>query len=463
MTTQQSTSSLAPAGGSGEKDAALVYVFILAVVALLVSVTAIGFGLRADDESGGEVSAGGSTATPEASLSELKISPGTLTGEVGGTIRVTNDGGAPHNLAIEGTDLRTPMLDAGGGAELALTGLEPGTYVAFCEVPGHREAGMEAELTVTEAGEGGSEGTGAAGEHAAHGGGEDMTAEEMDELMAQPVEKFPAATKGTGAQELAPKVLADGTKEFALTVDEVKWEVEPGKFVDAMAYNGQVPGPTVRVEPGDKVRFVVTNEMEESTAVHFHGVEIPNALDGVPDITQPPIKPGATYVYEWTTQRTPAVGMYHSHHNAQVQVPNGLFAAFLIGRVPTAGPAPTSEHVMVLNDAGTIGFSLNGKSFPATAPYAAKVGDRLLFHYMNEGVMAHPMHLHGMPQLVVAKDGFPLEQPYLADTVNVAPGERYTVLVEVTVPGVWAWHCHILPHAERSTGMFGMVTALIAE
>ena len=456
MTTHQTT---------GERDVAIVYVFILAVVALLVSVTAIGFGLRADDESsgGGEVSAGAGGATAEARLTELEIAPEKLSGAAGGTIRVTNDGASPHNLAIEGTDLRTPMLDAGGAAELALTGLEPGTFVAFCEVPGHREAGMEAELTVTEASAGGDGSAGEGGEHAAHGGDENMTAEEMDELMAEPTKKFPAKTKGTGAQELAPKVLPDGTKEFALTVDELEWEVEPGKFVDAMAYNGQVPGPTVRVDPGDKVRFVVTNEMEESTAVHFHGVDIPNALDGVPDITQPPIKPGATYVYEWTTQNTPAVGMYHSHHNAQVQVPNGLFAAFLIGRVPTAGPPPTAEHVMVLNDAGTIGFSLNGKSFPATAPYVAKVGDRFLLHYMNEGVMAHPMHLHGMPQLVVAKDGFPLASPYLADTVNVAPGERYTVLVEVKVPGVWAFHCHILPHAERSTGMFGMVTALIAE
>src|SRR5687768_1790436 len=131
---------------TGERDVALVYVFILAVVALLVSVTAIGFGLRAADESspgGGEVSAGSGTSTAEASLTELAIAPETLSGPVGGSIRVTNDGASPHNLAVEGTDLRTPMLDAGGAAELALTGLEPGTFVAFCEVPGHREAGME--------------------------------------------------------------------------------------------------------------------------------------------------------------------------------------------------------------------------------------------------------------------------------------------------------------------------------
>jgi FtsP/CotA-like multicopper oxidase with cupredoxin domain len=156
--------------------------------------------------------------------------------------------------------------------------------------------------------------------------------------------------------------------------------------------------------------------------------------------------------------------MYHSHHNAAHQVPNGLAGAFLVGRMPVpAGPPVTQELPMMLNDAGTIGFSLNGKSFPATAPIAARLGDRIMLHYLNEGLTAHPMHLHGMTQLVVAKDGAPLPQPYFADTVNVAPGERYTVVVDVNEPGVWAWHCHILTHAERDDGMFGMVTAFVVE
>ena len=116
---------------------------------------------------------------------------------------------------------------------------------------------------------------------------------------------------------------------------------------------------------------------------------------------------------------------------------------------------------MMLNDTGTIGFSLNGKSFPATAPYTATLGEWIEVHYMNEGVSAHPMHLHGLPQLVIAKDGYALAQPYTADTVMVGPGERFTVLVQATAPGTWAWHCHILPHAEREDGMFGMVTALV--
>ena len=116
---------------------------------------------------------------------------------------------------------------------------------------------------------------------------------------------------------------------------------------------------------------------------------------------------------------------------------------------------------MMLNDSGTIGFSINGKSFPATAPIVAKRGDWVEVHYMNEGQMIHPMHLHGMAQIVIAKDGYPLPQPYNADVVDVAPGERFTVLVHADNPGTWVWHCHILNHAEREDGMFGMVTALV--
>ena len=116
---------------------------------------------------------------------------------------------------------------------------------------------------------------------------------------------------------------------------------------------------------------------------------------------------------------------------------------------------------MVLNDAGTIGLSLNGKSFPATAPIVANQGDWILVHYLNEGLLSHPMHQHQFPQLVVAKDGIPLDEPYWVDTINVAPGERYTVIAELADPGTWVWHCHILNHVEREEGMFGMVTALV--
>jgi FtsP/CotA-like multicopper oxidase with cupredoxin domain len=118
---------------------------------------------------------------------------------------------------------------------------------------------------------------------------------------------------------------------------------------------------------------------------------------------------------------------------------------------------------MVLNDAGTIGLTLNGKSFPATEPYTLRVGQVMEVNYLNEGLLVHPMHLHQPVGWIIAKDGVPLLEPTPGDTILIAPGERYTVLYKAVEPGVWAWHCHILTHAETSTGMFGMVTALIVE
>ena len=118
---------------------------------------------------------------------------------------------------------------------------------------------------------------------------------------------------------------------------------------------------------------------------------------------------------------------------------------------------------MVVNDAGVIGLTLDGKSFPATTPVVAKNGDWIQVTYFNEGLQMHTMHLHRFPQIVISKDGWPLDSPYAADTIAVGPGERYTVLINPTEVGTWVWHCHILNHVERETGMFGMVTALVVQ
>jgi FtsP/CotA-like multicopper oxidase with cupredoxin domain len=292
--------------------------------------------------------------------------------------------------------------------------------------------------------------------------------QEMDQAMEIRAKAFPAVTMGEkGGQHFEPVVEADGTKVFNITVKEVDWEVEPGKIVKAKTYNGTVPGPEIHVNVGDKVRIVVTNEIGESTSVHFHGIRVPNKYDGVDPYTQKPIMPGETFTYEFTTLE-PAVGIYHSHHDAQIQIPDGLFGAFLVGEMPipdvlkAKGYTQVDKEIsMTLNDSGVIGLSLNGKSFPATDPYTLRIGQVMMVHYQNEGLMGHPMHMHQPVGWIIAKDGVPLLVPQPADTIWVAPGERYTVLYKAVDPGVWAWHCHILSHAEGPQGMFGMVTALI--
>jgi FtsP/CotA-like multicopper oxidase with cupredoxin domain len=275
------------------------------------------------------------------------------------------------------------------------------------------------------------------------------------------VKAFPAATEGKGNQLMAPRM--EGTvKVFDLTAREIQWEVEPGKRVKAWAYNGQVPGPQIRVREGDRVRVVLKNELPESTVIHFHGLEVPNDQDGVPYITQPPIKPGETYTYEFTV---PNAGshMYHSHHNAAAQVMLGLLGAFIVEpKRPKPSEKVDIDYVMILND-GPHGYTLNGKGFPATEPIVATRGQKIRIRYMNEGMMIHPMHLHGIHMTVIAKDGWDQPAPWKCDTLNIAPGERWDVIVNCNNPGTWAFHCHILTHAESQHGMFGMVTALIVK
>jgi FtsP/CotA-like multicopper oxidase with cupredoxin domain len=448
--------------GNATGAAAATFAF-LAVVLAFGALVAV-----AQKEGGGTAVAAGGTAV---TLTEFAIDPSMVMAPSGGALAVTNGGAVEHNLRVEGHDLVTENLPPGGAASLDLGDLDDGTYTVFCEIAGHRAAGMEAMLHLGES---------AAGDTSAMESGSTGKTDEqlraandrMDEMMAEPTNIYVDQlenglnTEGVGNEPLEPKVLADGTKQFNITAKVVDWEVEPGKTVRAWTYNGMVPGPWIKVSSGDKVEIVVKNELPQSTVVHHHGIDVPNAMDGVPDVTQPPIKPGATFTYAFTA-RGPALGMYHSHHYADRQVPDGLFAVFQVDDVPLpAGVGPISQEIpMVLNDAGAIGLSLNGKSFPATAPIMAKVGETIQIDYQNEGLTPHPMHLHGVPQLVIAKDGFPLPQPYKVDTLVVAPGERYSVVVTPGPEhvGVWAYHCHILTHAESSQGMFGMVTTFIVQ
>lgn len=291
---------------------------------------------------------------------------------------------------------------------------------------------------------------------------QEMTWQEMDEHHKAGVVAFPAETAGKGGLPLEFEMDGD-VKVFNLTCDIVQWEHSPGTVVEAWAYNGVVPGPEIRVTEGDKIRINVKNNMNQSTAIHFHGVMVPNAMDGVPYITQDPITPGSSFTYEFQVKEGNAGShMYHSHHNSTKQVTMGLLGAFIVEpKDPSTRPAFDLEYTMILGDGPIGGFHINGKGFPATEPVVCPLGKKLLVRFMNEGLMIHPMHLHGFPMEVIAQDGWLLPQPYYCDTLNVAPGQRFDAIITPDELGVWAFHCHILSHAENENGMFGMVTALV--
>jgi FtsP/CotA-like multicopper oxidase with cupredoxin domain len=401
----------------------------------------------------------------DVTLGDIFIKPNELKATAGPLdIEVHNSGATEHNFDL-GALGKTPMLPPGGDATLRVDSISPGTYNFQCDVPGHADAGMKGTLTVSgsgvamAAGGGSAQGMAGMAESSDSAGMGNMSATKMAKMDAATTAKFPAATKGTGNQVLQPKVLPDGTKLYNLKASVIKWEVAPGDIKEAWAYNGMVPGPAIEPNLGDHVRIVLHNRLPEPTTIHFHGMTVPNSMDGVPGITQDAVLPGHKFTYEFTVRNT-GTNMYHSHFDAVKQVPMGLLGGFIV-RDPR-DPHADVDQTVVLND-GPLGFTLNGKSFPATAPILARQGQWVRIRYMNEGQLIHPMHLHGMPSRVVAIDGHLLSHPYTADTVMVAPGQRVDVLVHATEKGAWALHCHILSHAEGPHGMFGMVTALIVK
>lgn len=198
-----------------------------------------------------------------------------------------------------------------------------------------------------------------------------------------------------------------GVKVFVLTIDKVQHRIDAQKDpVDALGFNSVWPGPLLRVTEGDTIRATFRNNLDESTGIHFHGQALPNAMDGVPHVTQEPILPGDTFTYEFVAKPSGS-HMYHSHHNATDQVGRGLLGAFIVDPKDAAARYRVDQDVIWISNDTLGGFTINGRGFPATAPIVAKLGQKVLIRFMNEGIMMHPWHLHGMPMRVVARDGIP--------------------------------------------------------
>jgi FtsP/CotA-like multicopper oxidase with cupredoxin domain len=231
-----------------------------------------------------------------------------------------------------------------------------------------------------------------------------------------------------------------------------------------------VPGPRIRVTEGDRVRINVTNHLPESTTVHWHGLILPNAMDGAAEVTQEPIPPGETFTYEFVTEQR-GTYFYHTHDHIDRQQALGLYGALIIDpREPEDYPYDYDQELVIqlqelLEREGYSWpampmegglpnyFTINGKSYPETETVRMRVGETLLVRFIgtNSGFI-HPMHIHGGPFRIVETDGNPVpaDGQWVKDTVNVGPGERYDVLWEAREPGKWLLHCHISHHTTNN-------------
>ena len=271
-----------------------------------------------------------------------------------------------------------------------------------------------------------------------------------------------------GAQVLAPRI-EDGVKIFDLETSVIRWQILPTVFVNAYAFNGQVPGPTLRFREGDRVRINVTNRLPETTTAHWHGLILPNVMDGPANVTQAPIENGQTYHYEFTAVQS-GTYFYHSHDHVDRQQALGLYGALIIDPKNPADEI-TADHeytvelqewlvrdgltypAMPMEGGMPNYFTINGRAYPSTDTITMKVGETLKVRFIgsNSGFI-HPMHIHGGPFVVVARDGETLapSDRFKADTINVGPGQRYDVIWTALKPGKWMIHCHISHHTTNN-------------
>ena len=288
-----------------------------------------------------------------------------------------------------------------------------------------------------------------------------------------------------GDQALEPEL--DGTtKTFRLTASVVRWTILPGVEVTGFAYNEQIPGPRLQLAQGDRVRIVEGNDLPEPTTVHWHGLVVPNEMDGPADVTQDPILPGDDFTYEFTAGQS-GTFFYHTHHDPDRQQGLGLYGALIVDPAsPGKEPQADLEHVMQMQEwlkrewltypamqmEGALPnfFTINGKAYPETETIRMRVGQTIKIRFIGSHTMSiHPMHIHGGPFTVVAVDGETLAPTarYDADTVNVGPGQRFDVIWKARRPGKWLVHCHIPHHTKNNNvevqGGGGLTAILLVE
>jgi FtsP/CotA-like multicopper oxidase with cupredoxin domain len=267
-----------------------------------------------------------------------------------------------------------------------------------------------------------------------------------------------------------PWRMNQGVKEFHLVAEPVVREMAPDMKAHLWGYNGQSPGPTIEVVEGDRVRIFVTNRLPEITTMHWHGQRLPNGMDGVSGLTQPPIQPGKTWVYEFVAQR-PGTFMYHPHADEMTQMAMGMMGLWIThpkGRHPLIDevqrdfcfllnaydidPGSYTPKTMTMLDFNL--WSWNSRIFPGIDPLVVRQGDKVRIRVGNLTMTNHPIHLHGHEFMVTGTDGGPI--PHTARwpevTTDIAVGQMRQFEFLADAEGDWAFHCHKSHHTMNAMG-----------
>ncbi|OZA07315.1 MAG: copper oxidase [Methylotenera sp. 17-45-7] len=259
-----------------------------------------------------------------------------------------------------------------------------------------------------------------------------------------------------------------GVKEFHLVAEPVLREIAPGMKAHLWGYNGQSPGPTIEVVEGDKVRIFVTNRLPEITSIHWHGQRLPNGMDGVSGLNQPPIPPGKTFMYEFEAKRA-GTFMYHPHADEMLQMAMGMMGSWVTHPKNPKFMAVDRDFVFLLSSydiepgsytpriAEMLNFNLwafNSRVFPGIDPLVVRKNDRVRIRAGNLTMTNHPIHLHGHEFEVTGTDGgwVPKTARWPEVTTDIAVGQMRAIEFIANEPGDWAFHCHKSHHTMNAMG-----------
>ena len=280
---------------------------------------------------------------------------------------------------------------------------------------------------------------------------------------------------------VSPGTALAETRQFSMVIEDTILKLVDKRTFHVFSFNGQSPGPLFHVKEGDDVEIEVENQTTLPHTIHWHGLYQRGTWkhDGVPDVTQPAIPPGETFTYRFKAEPSGTM-WYHCHVNVNEHVAmRGMWGPFIIDpKDPPPGEKEvTKDYIMMFSSwasawakkpgyGGIPGdvpdfFTINGKAYPDTQPLRIKEGDVVRICLIGAGDEMHSIHIHGHLFEVYAKDGRPLANPYLADTILFGPGERYDLILRADNPGIWMVHDHIDKHTTNgSSPMGGMMTTI---